>query len=91
MLYLIAYDIVDDNRRTRLFQALKDFGRPVQRSVFECELDDGGLAQLLDRIDFEVDRAADSCRIYKLCAACSSDAQELGRPTGPDEPEVWIV
>ncbi|MBI1358242.1 MAG: CRISPR-associated endonuclease Cas2 [Acidobacteria bacterium] len=91
MLYLIAYDVVDDNRRTRLFEALKDFGRPVQRSVFECDLEDGGLDELLERIDFEVDRAADSCRIYKLCKACAADAIEIGRPTRPDEPQVWII
>jgi len=91
VLYLIAYDVVDDARRARLFEALKDFGRPVQRSVFECFLEGGGLAELLERIDFEVDRATDSCRIYRLCGGCAAVVRELGHPTGPEEPEVWVI
>src|ERR1035441_8977781 len=38
MLYLISYDVTDDSRRRHAFEALKDFGRRVQYSVFECNL-----------------------------------------------------
>ena len=36
MLYLISYDVTDDARRRHVMEALKDFGRRVQYSVFEC-------------------------------------------------------
>lgn len=81
----------DDTRRTRLFQTLKDYGRPVQRSVFECDLGEGGLEELLEAIDFEIDRAEDSFRIYRVCAACAAEAVELGSPAGPREPKIWVI
>lgn len=35
-LYVISYDIVDDRKRTKTVDTLKDYGRRVQKSVFEC-------------------------------------------------------
>jgi len=35
---VLAYDIPDDRRRTKLFKTLKRFGFPVQESVFEFHL-----------------------------------------------------
>ena len=66
MLYVISYDVSDDNRRRRVSEALKDFGRRVQYSVFECNVDAGGLKELMERIDFEFDFKTDSCRLYRL-------------------------
>ena len=40
MLYLIAYDISVDARRTKLAELLEGFGQRVQRSVFECDLNE---------------------------------------------------
>jgi CRISPR-associated protein Cas2 len=33
---VVVYDISNDKRRTRLHNALLDYGTPVQYSVFEC-------------------------------------------------------
>jgi len=44
MLYSICYDIKDDRRRNRIFKLLKDFGEPVQFSVFEADI---GLSSLI--------------------------------------------
>jgi CRISPR-associated protein Cas2 len=35
---MIAYDVADDKRRTRVFNTLTDHGDHVQYSVFFCEL-----------------------------------------------------
>ena len=37
--YLVAYDIADNRRRTRLHRLLRGFGDPLQKSVFLCWLD----------------------------------------------------
>ena len=39
MLYVIAYDIPDDKRRTKVHKALCGFGDWTQFSLFECFLD----------------------------------------------------
>ncbi len=44
--YLISYDISDDKRRRKVFEALKDEGEHLQYSVFACPLDRAELAKL---------------------------------------------
>lgn len=46
MFIILAYDIPDDRRRTRLFKTLKRFGFAVQESVFEFHLNQGELRAL---------------------------------------------
>jgi CRISPR-associated protein Cas2 len=46
-LYLCTYDVADDKRRTKLFEALKDRGEHVQFSVFLCELTEAERAGLV--------------------------------------------
>ena len=36
--FLVAYDVSDDKRRTKVFNKLKGFGMAVQYSVFTCVL-----------------------------------------------------
>jgi CRISPR-associated protein Cas2 len=91
MLYLISYDVTDDGRRRRIFEALKDFGRRVQYSVFECALEADALAELMGRIDFEIDPATDSCRFYGLCEACAPRVRILGRGVRYAEPGFAII
>lgn len=37
--WLVAYDVADQRRRTRLHKLLSGFGEAVQKSVFVCPLD----------------------------------------------------
>ena len=87
MLYLISYDVTDDSRRRHAFEALKDFGRRVQYSVFECNLDD----KALERLEFAIDPATASCRLYRLCEACAGQVRILGRGDRYSEPDFVIV
>ena len=91
MLYLISYDIADDDRRRRVYEALKDFGRRVQFSVFECEMDDAGLQELSARIDREIDGNTDSCRFYRLCKCCAAEVRILGKGNRYSEPDFVII
>jgi len=91
MLYLVSYDVADDTRRRHAMEALKDFGRHVQYSVFECNLDEEALNELLGRLDFEIDPATDSCRVYRLCEACAGQVRILGKGDRYTEPGFVIV
>jgi CRISPR-associated protein Cas2 len=79
MLYVISYDVADDVRRHRVSEALLDFGRRVQYSVFECELDEKGLAELRARVELAIDPLEDSCRWYRLCAGCRAEVRVMGK------------
>jgi CRISPR-associated protein Cas2 len=45
--YLCTYDVADDKRRTKLFEALLDRGEHVQYSVFLCELNESEHVELV--------------------------------------------
>jgi CRISPR-associated protein Cas2 len=91
VLYLISYDVSDDNRRRRVMEALKDFGRRVQYSVFECNLDGRALEDLLGRVEFEIDPATDSCRLYRVCESCAGVVRIVGRGERYSEPGFVVV
>lgn len=91
MLILVSYDVPDDRRRTKLAHALKDFGRRVQLSVFECELDDAQAERMRRRVTALVAEEEDNVRIYRLCGSCRERVELLGLGTPPEEPEVYIL
>jgi CRISPR-associated protein Cas2 len=66
---VVAYDIPDDRRRTRVHKKLKSFGTAVQYSVFEAILDHAGLAKMEKMIRTEI-KGEDSVRLYSLCRQC---------------------
>jgi len=91
MLYVISYDVTDDNRRRRLMETLKDYGRRVQYSVFECDLDEAGMTELVGRITFEVDASEDSCRLYRLCRSCEGAVRIIGKGDRYEKADYVIV
>lgn len=89
--YVVSYDVVDNKRRNRIADALLGFGERVQRSVFECLLDDGQFHDLRRRLDKLVDPKLDSVRYYNLGAVtvASVEVHGLGAPT--EVPVAYIV
>jgi CRISPR-associated protein Cas2 len=55
MLVVVSYDIVDDRRRQRLAKVLENYGQRVQKSVFECRLDEGRFLKLKKQVDKLID------------------------------------
>ena len=91
MRYLISYDVSDDKRRYRVVEALKDYAHRVQYSVFECDLKDVELHTLLRRVEVAIDAREDSCRVYRLCAACADEVVVIGKGKRWEEPKVLII
>ncbi len=81
---LISYDVVSDKRRSRLHEFLHDYGRPVQYSVFECDIDVKMLKQIRPRIRRIIHRAEDSVRYYIICERCGKETIAVEEPTEPD-------
>ncbi|RMG95677.1 MAG: CRISPR-associated endonuclease Cas2 [Chloroflexi bacterium] len=66
MFIVVSYDIPDDKRRTKVMKTLKDFGRHVQYSVFECELKPEDYRRLRIRLKKLVNLKEDDVRFYVL-------------------------
>lgn len=82
MHFVIAYDVVQDRRRTKVMNALKDFGLRVQYSVFECELTAARAEKLRERLAKLIDKKHDKLHMYPLCEACFFRSESLGRDGG---------
>lgn len=67
---IVAYDVPSDSRRTRLHKQLKNFGEPVQYSVFEFDLTPKQRASMLKIIQSNIKKEEDRVRVYELCGAC---------------------
>ena len=91
MLILVSYDVREDRRRLRLADTLKDFGKRVQLSVFECRLEEGQLERLRARMAQLIDETEDSVRIYRLCGECAGRLEILGTGESLEDPEVLVL
>ena len=69
--YLVTYDIRDPRRLRRVHKVAKDYGYPLQYSVFVCDLTAMELLAMKSDLADEANLAEDSIGIF-----------DLGRPSG---------
>lgn len=67
-LFIISYDIADDDRRAAIAACLESFGRRLQFSVFECALSDIARARLLTRLQALINHGEDQVLVFDLGA-----------------------
>jgi len=87
---VIAYDIPDDRRRTKVHKTLLGFGEWTQYSLFECYLTDKELVALQGKLEKLLKPGEDSVRFYHICAACTAKAITIGSEK-PAEKRVFIT
>ncbi|HBE27587.1 MAG TPA: CRISPR-associated endonuclease Cas2 [Ktedonobacter sp.] len=88
--YVIAYDIPDDKRRTKVHKLLSGFGKWTQFSLFECFLSRKELVLLRSKLAEHLEAAQDSVRFYPLCANCLDKVETVGGPL-PAEDLLFVV
>jgi len=66
-MFVVCFDVCDDKRLRRIARELGNFGVRVQKSVFECHLDDSELTDLQQRLAQLLDEQEDNVRYYPLC------------------------
>lgn len=88
MLIVVAYDVTNDTRRTRLHTLLLGYGEPVQESIFECELTTREYRILRQRVNRTVDHTVDKIRYYPLCQEC---VEKIWAGTAPAQRPATVV
>jgi|SRR5438552_9829256 len=83
--YVIAYDIPDDKRRTKVHKILLGYGKWTQYSLFECFLTRKQLVLLRSKLSEHLVETKDSVRFYSLCATCVSKVETVGRLPPADD------
>ncbi len=76
---LVAYDIPDDGRRTRIMNTLLDYGgKRVNYSVFECLLQQSKLRKMKAAIQQIMKADEDNIRYYTICENCIKYIENQG-------------
>ena len=89
-LYVVAYDISDDKRRTKVHKVLQGFGQWTEFSLFECFLTKKELLQMRAKLDKHLDASNDRVRIYTLCDSCLTKVETVGIPE-PVEQTNYLI
>jgi len=66
LLYVVTYDIPSDRRRKKVSDLLEGYGRRVQYSVFECQLNSSQYGELRRRLRGRIKAEEDSVRFYPI-------------------------
>ena len=74
MWLIVTYDVNTEDkagqkRLRRVAKVCKSYGQRVQKSVFECSVNDMQYEQMKRELVKEIDKACDSLRIYRLIGA----------------------
>jgi len=88
--YVVAYDIPDDRRRTKVHKILSGFGTWTQYSLFECFLSKKELVMLRAKLARHLNETMDSVRFYPLCGSCLERVETVGGDP-PKEDTIFIV
>lgn len=87
--WVIAYDITDNLRRSRVVKIIEKNGVRVNYSVFECMLTDKQLENLQIKILKLIDITEDKIIYYPLCIDCYSKI--VYTPDKHDKPHIVTV
>ena len=93
---LVTYDVATDSpagrkRLRRIAQACLNFGQRVQKSVFECSVNEMQYEELTRRLLKIIDEEEDSLRIYRLAQPKDQYLRVYGIDTAIDFHEPLVL
>ena len=91
MLRLIAYDIADPKRLRRVAEACEDYGVRVQKSLFECWLEEPRFEKLWARLKTEINAEEDALAAYVIDRSCSPRRRQAGKAMVLTQPRERFI
>jgi CRISPR-associated protein Cas2 len=93
-LFIVSYDISDDDRRGDVADVLLSWGRRLQYSVFECALGDTAEARLRTQLDELIDHLSDQVLFFDLGpleGRARNAVRALGKPYTLPKNEAIVI
>lgn len=90
VLWLVCYDISDNQQRAAVHRRLKDYGEALQYSLFACELDSASKQALRAELATMIE-VNDSIRWYAQCAWCRERVNLLGTAKKVSSTDYFIL
>lgn len=89
--YVVAYDISDDRRRSKVVKVLESIGHRVNYSVFECMLTDIQYQSMSERLSKHIVAKEDKIIIYPLCTECYARISNLPERGKAIPPKIVVI
>lgn len=90
MIRLIAYDITTPKRLRLVARTCEDYGVRIEKSVFECDLEESHFVVFWNTLNAIIDPEEDSLIAYKICKACIRDINSAGVIERPQTRLVYL-
>ena len=96
MLIIVTYDVstetADGRRRLRrVAKTCESVGQRVQKSVFECQVNEMQYEQLVRQLLAEIDEQEDSLRFYRITEPTEVRVKQYGRTRSIDFKAPLVV
>lgn len=96
MWVIVAYDVNTEDRAgqkrlRRVAKICKNHGQRVQKSVFECSVNEAQYEQMKRKLVREIDKAVDNLRIYRLIEPRENFVEAFGVDTFINYEDPLIV
>lgn len=89
---IVAYDIADPRRLNRVARIMKDYGRRVQKSIFEVEASETLFMEMKRRAERVMELEEDGVKYFPLCERCAGTLVAIGVSGElPDDGEYLIA
>lgn len=88
-LYLVAYDITDPRRLSKVHNVIKNFSTGGQKSVYECFLTNGELITMLKYLGKVINIKEDRLHIFVMDGR--SRTHTLGIAIQPRDPKFFYI
>lgn len=89
MLFVIAYDITEDNRLNRVRTFLKGYSTGGQKSVYECFLTESELNHIAEELRYMIDEDQDRIHIFQVDRRAK--IYSLGIAVLPKDPSYFFI
>ncbi len=82
--YIVCYDITNNNVRKKIDVCLSRYGSRIQYSVFEIVISEDQLKTIRQHIKHIINVNTDKLNYYRLCQWCRTSAQVQGKAVMSD-------
>lgn len=90
MIRIVAYDICEPKRLRLVAKCCEDYGYRVEKSVFECDLDEKTFIRFWQELNAIIDAEEDALVAYRVCKACTKEIQSAGVIERPEKRLVYL-
>jgi len=88
---LVAYDIADIKRLRKVAKIMENYGKRVQKSIFEVSLSPAVFKKMKYQIDTTIEQGEDGVKYFPLCIKCSVATEIIGQGDFIDPDEEYYV